>query len=432
MEAILIIILILKNWWWLFLACILYFPARFLYLWWISWEIWYKEQEWMLLEIVPPGEIEKPFKAMEDIFSVLWGIIDTPNWREEWCQGELPLGGGLWFSFEIASIGGKVHFFTRVPKGFDKTIESAIYSHYPEAEIFEAPDYTQNVPQNVPNQIFDLYGEDFELMREDFYPIKTYSEFFEVKPEAVKEEKRIDPFNSLLEHMVTLKPDEQYWLQIVTNPITNELIPWITEGKKAADKKARRPQKPKQKSIIGEVIDVILGTTSAELQKEKGLPPGVSEETEREMLITPGERKILTAIENKMSKYAYQTWIRIIHIYKRDKPHFRGNYKIGRTYFNHFFVTDLNTIKFWQATRTRLHFWFVKRRLYSRKKNIFRRCVKRFPPKYPNMRKGTYIFNIEELATIFHFPMKSASLPPGVPRVFAKKGEPPPGIPLEE
>lgn len=423
--------LIIKTWWWLILPFILYFPAKTLYLWWLRWEVWYRESknEWILLEIVPPGEILKPFRAMEDIFSLLWGIIDVPNWRERNCLGEIPLGGGLWFSFEIASIGGKIHFFLRVPKIFQKTAESAIYSHYPETEISEVPDYTQNVPQNVPNKTFDLLGEDIHLERENFYPIKTYSAFFEERPETVKEEKRIDPFDSLMEHMARLQSDEQIWLQIVTNPITNKLIPWVDRGKEMASKIARRPAKQKPKSMIGEAIDIIFGKKPAEAAKEKGLPPGVSEEVEREMLITPGERTILTALENKIARVAYQVWIRAIYIYRKDKPYFSGNYKIARSYFNHFSTLNLNYIKYWNKTRTRIHYLFRKRRLYARKKNIFRRYVQRFPPKYPNMRKGTHILNVEELATIFHFPMEAAILPPSVPRIEAKKGGPPPSIP---
>ena len=432
-SIILTIILVLKTWWWLILPFVLYFLCKPLYLWWIRWEIWYKEpgQEWMLLEIIPPAEVLKPFKAMEDVLCVLWSVIDTPCWREKWCEGELPIGGGQWFSFEIASIGGKIHYYLRLPGKFRKTAESALYAHFPDAEIFEVPDYTQNVLQDIPNKNYGLYGEDFVLVKQkkDFYPIKTYSAFFEERPEAIKEEKRIDPLDSLLEHMVRIESGEQVWLQIVANPITNELIPWVTKGEEKANEIARRPKKPKQKSIIQEVIDVFLGTTPAELAKEKGLRPGASEETEKEMLITPGERKILSAIGDKASKYAFQMWIRTIYIHRRDEPFSWGNYRIGRSYFNHFNTVDLNGIMFWRKTRTRIHYWFVKRRLYSRKKGMFEKAVKRFPPKYPNMKgNGTFILNTEELATIFHFPTKSADLPPGVPRVPVKKG-PPPGIP---
>ena len=67
---------VFKNWWWLILPALLYVPAKALYRWWIQWEIWYKEQEWVMLEIIPPAEVLKPYRAMEDIYLGIWPIID--------------------------------------------------------------------------------------------------------------------------------------------------------------------------------------------------------------------------------------------------------------------------------------------------------------------------------------------------------------------
>ena len=116
MEPFSTIFLVLKNWWWVILPIVLYFPAKAIYLWWLSWDVWYKEQKWMLLEIIPPSEVLKPFRAMEDIYNRLWALYDSPDWRAKWCEGQLTLGGGLWFSFEITSFEGSVHFYLRVPK----------------------------------------------------------------------------------------------------------------------------------------------------------------------------------------------------------------------------------------------------------------------------------------------------------------------------
>ncbi len=430
MELVSIILLFLKTWWWLILSIILYFPTKFLYLWWIRWEIWYKELDWIVLEIVPPGEIEKPFRAMEDIYASFWPIYDSPNWRERWCEGELNLAP-FWFSFEVASFEGEIHFYVRTERGRRKLFESVIHAHYPEAEIFEVEDYTKNVPQDIPNQKFSLYGEDFVFMKEDYYPIKTFKFFEPTRPEAVVGEKKIDPFYSLLEELTKLRKGEQGWFQIVAAPIADKDIPWITKGREAANKIARRPSKAKQKSIVQEAIDVILGKTSSETAREKGLPPGVSPEIEKEMLITPGERAILTAIEEKISKYGFKTWMRYIYIYPNE-AYFSPKGKIARSYFAHFSTQDMNTIIFSGKTRTKIHYLFKRRRLYSRRRNIFEKYIRRFPPSYPSLTgHGNIILNTEELATIFHFPTKASILPPGVPRVFAKKGEPPPGIPLE-
>lgn len=428
MEVLLIIILILKSWWWLFLPAILYLPVRFLYFWWVRWEVWYKKLDWTVLELVPPGEIEKPFRAMEDVFTALWPIYDIANWRERWCEGEFAFGP-YWFSFEIASFGGDVHFYLRVERPRRSFAESIIYTHYPETEIFEVEDYTQRLPQDLPNKTYDLYGEDFRFTRDYVYPIRTYKFFEAVRPEAILGERKLDPIYSLMEAMTNPKKGEIMWFQIVPIPITNEDFPWVSKGREVADKIARRPRKAKPKSILREAGEAIIGKELTEV--ERGLAPGVSPETERELLITPGERAILTAIEEKISKYGFATSIRYLYIFPRG-AYYVPHGKIGRSYFAHFYTQDMNTILFSSRTRSKVHYVFRKRRVFARKKSMFEKYVRRFPPSYPKMvGPETLILNSEELATIFHFPIKASILPPGIPRVFAKKGEPPPGIPME-
>ncbi len=388
-----------------------------------------------MLEIIPPKEILTPFKAMEDIFSVIWTIYDGANWREIWCEGELP-SAPYWVSWEIASIEGKVHFYIRLLKHHRPIIESVIYSHYPEVEISEASDYTRNVPQNIPNKEWDLYGSDFYLLKEDPYPIKTYSSFFEPTGERIaKEEKRIDPISSLLEGMARLGPGEQAWFQVITAPITDKESPWREEGKRIVDKIARRPSKKTKSTIekIGEIAsEIFSGPLSAEEAKERSLSPAVSEETEREMIITPGEREVLTAIEEKMKKAAFKTNIRGLYVYKRDNFN-NSNRKVIESYFPHFYAQNLNVLKYGAETRTKVHFIWRERRKYSRQRKIFRNYVERFTPLFPKMASwGTFILTAEELTTIYHFPTRITALTaPTVARVEAKKGGPPSDLPTE-
>ena len=62
---------------------------------------------------------------------------------------------------------------------------------------------------------------------------------------------------------------------------------------------------------------------------------------------------------------------------------------------------------------------------------IFEKYVKRFPPLYPAMTgKGNMILNIEELATIFHFPIQTNILSSGVPRIMSRRATPPGNLPM--
>ena len=446
MEISFIIFQIFKNWWWIFFPIIFWFPAKLLYLWWIRWEVWYPKFKWILLEIKPPKEVLKPFSAMENVFAMLWGIIDTSNWRERWCEGMLPIGAGLWFSFEITSFGGEIHFFMRIPDFYRNNAESIIYSQYPEAEISLVEDYTKNIPKDIPNDKWDLYSEDYSLMREEYYPIKTYSIFFEKEGEEkrVMEEKRIDPIDPLLEGFSKLQSGEQIWLQIVCNPVLEAIFPWIKKGREAADRIAKRPAQAKSKSMLQEAAEILIKGKPGEEKKEKPM-----ELIAPELRLTPGEKEILTAIENKIKKNGYQCWIRQVYLRKLDEPNFPGNYKIIRTYLmSQFSAQNLNTFIFYGPTRTRIHYWLRDRRLFLRKRKQLRSYIERLPSLFPRTFLGeplfpfghvqgrrpgiraTIILNIEELATIFHFPAKIIT--PAITPVEMKKAGPPSGLPVEE
>lgn len=437
---------IIKTWWWLPSPIILWFPLKTFYLYRARWEIFYPKIQWMLLEVKPPKEILKPFRAMEDVFSVLWGIYDGPVWREKWCEGEMS-PAPFWMSWEIVSIGGRIHFYLWIDKATKKLVESTIYSQYPDAEISVVDDYAQQVPQDIPNKDWDVVGEDYCFGRSDPFPILTYSQFFEERPEVTKEEKRLDPLDSLLEELSRVQPGGQVWFQIVTAPILNQDIPWIDESKKITEKLARRPAKPKPKSVIGEVVSALVtGKTTMtaeekEKAKEKALRLAVSEEGEREMLITPGERFDLAAVEKKASKRGFLCWIRLVYLFRRDS-YVPGFHKVARAYFNHFAVSS-NYLRHWGGTRTRIHYWFRKRRLDLRKRKLFKNSVRRFPPLYPRVEskpmfpfgwckgKGTMILNTEELATIYHFPAKvGTGVTAAVAPIEARKGGPPAGLPI--
>ena len=76
--------------------------------------------------------------------------------------------------------------------------------------------------------------------------------------------------------------------------------------------------------------------------------------------------------------------------------------------------------------------WFLDaRRAFLKKRRLFRLYTKRLDPLYPRA-GGTFILNIEEMATIFHFPGQMVSPLSTLPRMESKKGEAPPGLPTDE
>lgn len=389
--------------------------------------IWLPKQKKILLEIKMPKDVVKPIRAMETVMDALHKIIyKPPDWWEKWIDGEVQLS----YSFEIISIGGETHFFIRIPATYRDSVESAIYSQYPEAEISLTEDYTKNVPSDIPNKDWDLWASDYELLKENPYPIKTYRKF-ETEREAV-EEKRIDPVAILLEAMAKIKPEEQLWVQIMAEPITNKEKAWITEGEEIKDKLARRPGKAVRRPMVLEAADVLITgeVPGPEEKKEEVIPP--------EMKLTPGEREVITGVEEKISKPGFNVNARFIYMGKRN-VFFKGNLRLGFGYFGSYTTENLNGFKPHGNTIAKIHkSWFLPlnlihdRRLYLRKRRLFRMYCGRFDTYFPRTGKPTtFVLNSEELASLFHFPSRKVATAPFVSRIEAKKGEAPPGLPTE-
>ncbi|GAI45659.1 unnamed protein product, partial [marine sediment metagenome] len=258
-------------------------------------------------------------------------------------QFQLPL------SLEIVSIGGEIHFYIRIPEDYRDLIETNIYSQFPEAEISQVEDYTKNVPQDIPNKEWNLFAWDMISSNKSPYPIRTYKDFGEAP--STPEEKRITPLAGLFEGMAVLKPGEQMWIQIIISPVREE-IPWAEDGRKIVAGIVKRPLSVKPKSIIGEAADVLITGKPVgveEKPKEEIIPP--------EMKLTPGERDIVKAIEDKISKVGYYSNTRCIYLGKRD-VFFKPKARIIFGFFKEVSTENVNGLKPWIKTFPRVEWIF--------------------------------------------------------------------------
>ena len=151
------------------------------------------------------------------------------------------------------------------------------------------------------------------------------------------------------------------------------------------------------------------------------------------MVITPGEREIIAEIENKMKKPVFRTTIRGVYVAKREN--FKVPHRvIMRSYMGHFATVNLNHFRFQPKTRPRVHFFWRERRVFLRARKMFRNTVLRFPPLFPNRMSDDLnpILSTEEMATLFHFPLRvTGMVVPTMAKVESKKGGPPPNLPVE-
>lgn len=153
-----------------------------------------------------------------------------------------------------------------------------------------------------------------------------------------------------------------------------------------------------------------------------------------EMQLTPEQKNRIELMEKKMAQQGFRANIRLMYLGKRDvffKPHFGlpisyvTSYGRGEQY-----IALIN------RTRTKVQslvevFGIDKRRLYLRKRRMFRNYKWRVNPDFP-AKKGTCVLVPSELAALYHFPGREAAPAPSLERIKAKRGEAPPGLPTEE
>jgi hypothetical protein len=388
LEFLKSILIIVKQLWFLWMPLILLF---------LFWELWLvyirirylKELSWILLEIKIPKEIEKSPRAMEAVFSAIH-TTRSGNLIERFWQGFLT----PWFSFEITSFNGNIHFFVYTQKFFKKMIESQIYAHYPEVEITEVDDYTKNIPLDIPNENWQMWGAEFVLEKEDVYPIKTYMDF---KLEDPKEEaEKIDPLNSFLEFLGSLKKGEQVWFQILIKGAGSK---WKETGDRVVKKLLEKNKEKGKKS-----------------QEQAGA--GM-------LFLSPGEQDVVKAIERNISKLGFETGIRFVYLARRDIFNFI-NVATGIGVMKQYNALHLNGFK---PTNTTGVDYFFRERRGNRLKRFMIDAYRQRSYFYPPYKKKPFIFNTEELATIYHFPGRVAKTPT-LERVGSRKGEPPPTLPV--
>lgn len=413
-------------WWWI---PAFFFAQKLSIYYWTFWRtnLWFSTlYKPGLMEVKLPKEIAKPVKAMESVLASIHGALyDPPEWWDMYVGGRPQTG----VSLDIVSIGGDIHFYIRCHADFRDQVEAAVYSQYPEAEIEAVPDYAKQVPMDIPNQDTNMYGWDFQLAKDEQYPLKTYEDF---ESPGEKEEEKVDPMASLMEGLAKIKPGEQMWIQMRSSPVyDNSQKSFVKKGEALRDKLAFRKEKAGGTPLWKWLFDLILYGPREEKEEKQELIP-------LEMKLTPGERDTILAIEKKISKPIFRVGIRVLYMGKRE-IWFKENYRLALNFYNNFNSSDLNSLVQWDYSTTRVKMspfiWmnYIHDRLeYVKKRHLFRVYRDRDNYRYPffNNDKGRFILSVEEMATLYHFPSLIVSPTPGLRRTEAKETVAPHNLPI--
>lgn len=370
---------------------------------------------WILLEIIPPKDIEKSPQPMESLYAGMQGVEKGYNTFEEFLDGQFPAS----FSLEIVSDGGDVHFYIRTQRSFRNLVEAHLYAQYPDCMIKEVPDYVDQVPRVIPNEKWDLWGSDLEFVKHDAYPIKTYKYF-----EESVTGKMIDPLSGVIEALGKLPPGQKLWYQIIISPHKPS---WASkEGRVLVDK--LKGKEAKKGSIFGDIgkdiTDVISNIVKAAATPiEFSSSEKKKDEAPLEFRLSPGEKDVLKAVEENLGKLQFFTKMRFLLIGKRESFD-KSNISSFMGGIKQFGDDNLNSLKPHADSKTYANYIFKKPRLRYRQRKILRRYRER-------SNDGVrFTMSTEELATMYHLPDMSV-VAPTLQRVEAKHGGAPMNLPVE-
>ncbi len=380
---------------------------------------------WSLLEVEVPRDILKSPLAMELIFSNAMYQMSNKGLWEVWIQGAVH----LWFSLEIVSTEGRVHFYIRTADRIKPLLEAQIYGQYPQAKIVEVEDYTLRVPYDVPNDDWYMWGCEFKLADGDFYPIKTYVNFG--LDENPKEEEKIDPLTPTVEFLGSLTKGQHIWTQIIVRATEKHYHQhgtlfkhhgWVEEGNHFL-KEIMIPYTKK-----GINYD---GSTSTEIRMPKIVEDKVKAIKEKleKIGFDCGIRVIVLSEKKYVTQDAFNNLRRASRLMYRQytDPDTNRLERVKPTQFDSPFADptgkSLKFIKhrmlFWYRTRTFFHpaFWYAVK---------YPAFVSAF---FPSHRPEPFVLNSEELATLFHFPGQ-VSQTPTFKRLESRTAKPPTNLPI--
>ncbi|MCG2690534.1 type IV secretion system DNA-binding domain-containing protein [Candidatus Parcubacteria bacterium] len=300
------------------------------------------------------------------------------------------------FSFEIVASRKLISFYATAPRQMGRYLEQQIQAYYPEAVMEEVEDYNMFNPQG------EIIAGYLKTRRQFVFPLKTY-----LKQET-------DPMNSIINVMSKLDRDEGLAIQYVAR-----------SAKGSWHNKARQVVKEvyKEKSI-GEALKSIGPARYFSFIADlfKAAKPKKLQEQQKfnaPKRLSAMEEVMLKGIEEKNSKAGLDVNLRIV-VSVRDKGRAQlyldnlasafsqyNYYEYGNSFYNK--IARGGFASFWPAGRKKIIDDFIYRR---------------FDPAI------AFLLNTEELASLFHLPLKETETP-NILWLTAKLAPAPSNIPEE-
>ncbi|HUD21024.1 MAG TPA: type IV secretion system DNA-binding domain-containing protein [Candidatus Saccharimonadales bacterium] len=330
-----------------------------------------------LLSVQVPKNNDRTPIAAEQMFAALHGIFRSGS----------DIQSSV--SFEIVAKNQQINFYIYTPTELKDFVLSQVYAQYPNVEMTEVPldqDYAD------PTDSQHLAMTELTMKKPTAYPIKTFQNF------------EVDPLSALTGVLSSAGTSEELWTQLIVRPIDDD---WQEQG----DKEIKNIKEPPKK------MDSFVSAVGGELKKfiTHGVPYAITHQIPEEKKEEKKDAKELTGpvqqavkgIEEKITKLGFEVTIRLVAVStdpyaaKAKLEQLIGAYKqYNALNINSFIskdiVTDRQVLNLYQSRE---------------------------------IGNPEIIFNITELASLYHFPSETVATPT-INWAGSRKGEPPGNLPV--
>jgi len=392
--------------------------------------------EFVLLEIIPPRDVLRSPKAMELFLTNALFHHSFKGGKEEFWQGAV----WFWFSLEIVSLEGQVHFYIRTPTRIRGLIETQMYAQYPQSQVKEVEDYTLAVDEINKKSAWNGWGCEFKLTKHQAYPIRTYVDYGLDKDP--KEEFKVDPISPVIELFSSMQKGEQMWMQIVVTPSKNEYHThgtwfgkhdWVEESKI-------------------QLLKLQLPYTNVKTIGEFDTRARIEIRTPEHL------KNTVKGMNEKTEKVGFETGVRVMYVAKKEAFNMSSRRNL-RLAFRQYAKPDSNEfmrINSSQADRysgiflaSQKTIMLLANRMLKeyRERSFFHESLRQkiFSQHYFHwpipevftldaiikayVHTETFVLNTEEIATMWHFPGQILKVPT-LERIESKEASPPPNLPM--
>lgn len=335
------------------------------------------DRQYTLLRILVPKQNDKTPLAAEEMFASIHGIYRAEQTTQDY------------LSFEVAARDQYIQFFAYVPSELKDFVEGQIYAQYPSVEISEVRDYTDTDLAN-----WSMAAAELVLTKPDYFPIKTFNNF------------QVDPLAGITSVMSKIEEGEQIWIQVLIRPVPDI---WQVKTLEYVKKVEAGQAVVNSGTTIGKILKGTAGVV-AELAKTATTGSITAATAEKVRPSLPGPvSEGLRGAEAKTTKLGFETLIRVAAIARDEATAVaKINNLVGA--FKQYNVTNMNG--------------FTVSKVSTDKEKVLPVFKTRAFP------TNGYIFNVEELASIYHLPSTTVETP-SIVWAGAKKGEPPANLPIE-